>query len=679
MLEYCDLSPVRQAAEKLAKKLPDSRTLGGEAWHFFHLQTEDFCSVVRTVQLACQTLSARSLCVPISEFYSWVAGPENANRKKTEDFDFATTLPDRDEIRQGNRIFVHMAFMDHDAKTYTKAYYQLLLEFIRFCENERAEQLWAQSAYKKRHEKSGTEQLPLSKQIFFIFYGTCCPLPIMLKNSLCTISYSALKKEDFRVLLQEYQERNELCKQERRAAYHLPPQDIQIKEYSDSILEWYSNNLAGMQELTVRRLLSDMRNAFQAGDVDYTKKEKIEPVIVDYKNSILQQHGRLEVQVVNRKDSVNGLETVDKWLTEHVDAMQIPADSPTGILLVGIPGTGKSATAKMVADKFNLSLVKLEMSRILGGRVGDSERGMQEMLEDLKFAAPCVLWIDEIEKAMSGADGKSGDNGVIQRLFGMLLTFMQENDRSVFTVTTANDISKLPPEFFRNGRFDQAFCVMMPEYHGCCQIMHTKLKKCTEKLHWNKTLSIYDAALIFDSCVGTKERPRFLTGADIEAHVQELFWHYKRTGKVPETAQELADQMKLISAHMRVQVSSSSPKSMRDIADRYLDMIQKGMTMAGNSKTPYISENLDLDAIHFYTFDENDPVLPSCIRLPEEKLSKYAKEKTYSNRPEEWYDAVFYQELVREMGRAVMYDKEDTLDQARAEYWKLQQYLKTND
>ena len=172
----------------------------------------------------------------------------------------------------------------------------------------------------------------------------------------------------------------------------------------------------------------------------------------------------------------------------------------------------------------HLPLVKLDMSRILGGYVGDSEKGMREMLEDLKFAAPCVLWIDEVEKAMSGANGKRGEgSGVMERLFGMLLTFMQENDRIVFSVTTANDISQLPPEFFRNGRFDQAFCVMMPEYSGCCRIMQGKLAPYMRSLGWlgpKESVSAGYAREVFDACIGTKERPRFLTGADIEAHVK---------------------------------------------------------------------------------------------------------------------------------------------------------------
>ena len=121
--------------------------------------------------------------------------------------------------------------------------------------------------------------------------------------------------------------------------------------------------------------------------------------------------------------------------------------------------SGKSSVAKLAAKIFGLSLVQLEMDRILGGHVGDSEKNMRAMLEDLKFAAPCVLWIDELEKALSHG---GLDSGTSTRVFGSILTWMQEKTAPVFVVATANDVTALPPELLRRGRFDEIFFLDLP-------------------------------------------------------------------------------------------------------------------------------------------------------------------------------------------------------------------------
>lgn len=680
---FTDLSPTRKAAAEFAGKLPDNRILGGETWHFFHLETEDYTCVGRTVQLACRLSGLNSpRLVSIDTFSGWLKR-EPENRGNGLDFD---VLFDRDDIRDGVPIFVYTTFLDvrndNNAKSASERnHYQLMMEFVQYCENTKLRQIEQIRNFEANGKSDGwTVQMQdsLYNQIFFLSYGSVCSLPDILKTSLCTISYPALTKQDFKTLLCEYHMRGEMYKSQRllHQQENLKITDLKL---SDDLLEWYANHMAGMQEMKVRRLLADMRNCFQGGYADYTKRKVVEPVIIKEKNNILKQHGRLEVIEVGERNFVQGLDAVENWLRNHKDVMDIPAASPTGILMVGIPGTGKSATAKMTAEMFGLPLVKLEMSRILGRYVGDSEKGMQEMLEDLKFAAPCVLWIDEIEKAMSGANGESGGNGVIQRLFGMLLTFMQENNRAVFTVTTANDISKLPPEFFRNGRFNQVFSVMMPDYEGCCAIMQQKLNRFMRELGWGKNFIPEEAEAIFDVCVGNCEKPRFLTGADIEAHVKELFWYYKRKGiiKCPEIS-DIVKEMKEIAQSVRVQASPGTPKSMEDIAGRYLDMMEMEMTPAGKEDTLYRKENLNQDAVRFYKFNEKkeEKGLPSCLKLPETKpYSEYEKRRS-SSKPEEWYDAVFYYELVKEMNKIILYDKEHTLEQARNEYWELQQHLK---
>lgn len=681
-INQVDLSPTRTAAAYLAQLLPneeDTATYSGESWHFFHFLTNDYCVMERTVQLACQSNGLRKpFFLPIEEFADCLTSADAKGRKTSYGYELDSAWDHIPALHDGCMLFVWQAFNRvHFDRMDDLKYGQLMLEFLQYCQRERAEQL----AY-RASGRSGRRELPLGKRVVFVFYGASCPMPELLRDSLRTIRYNSLTEDDFRVLLQEHWQRNQerLLSGKDYAAEILGKREP--PKYAPATLKWYANYMSGIPELSVRRLLAEMRWDFPAGNVDFTQFETIEPRIVSHKNETLRQHNRLEVQEQERsgidkkqRTDVKGLDSVESWLETHKDMMRVKGLAPTGILLVGIPGTGKSATAKMAARIMDLPLVKLDMSKILGGYVGDSEKGMQEMLSDLEYAAPCVLWMDEVEKAMSGADGKSDGSGVMQRLFGMLLTFMQENGKAVFSVTTANDISKLPAEFFRNGRFDQAFCVMMPEYTGCCEIMQDKLAKRMSEIGWLKP-GKYDATemanyakKVFDACIGTKEDPRFLTGADIEAHVKELFCQYHSEMCACPSADEMAKAMKKIAANLRVQAPASSVTAMRDIASRYLDMLQRGLKMAGSAQTPFTKENLNIDGVRFYKYEEEHAAPPpDCIIHPDPQKQKAA---LASDRPEDWYDAKFFDCLVKYMNELIIYDRELTPEETRQAYWRM--------
>ncbi len=669
-LDATDLSPVRDAAAQLAALLPRPETPGREAWRVFHLQTNDFGAVERTVRLAWEQKKKRDHAqgnpyfVSASEFCLWVSG---GSKKKDSGYNFIDSKDLNEKLEAGNPVFVWQVFPEQNPSRLP--YSQLMAEFLNCCESEQAGNLVAGGMT----AVGGT----VSQGVYFISYGPSCPLPELLRESLRIIPFSSLSTQDLSRLLMEYWQRSEKQLEDQYGgkdmAQILLGERRDHPSFSQATLEWYANHMAGISEMNVRRLLTEMYDAFPDGKVDYTDTDKLEPLIVEYKNQVLRQHGRLEV--LNSGGSggqeVYGLETVENWLRNHAASIHLPGLAPTGILMVGVPGTGKSATAKLAARVMHLPLVKLDISRILGGRVGDSEKGMREMLEDLRFAAPCILWIDEVEKAMSGADGNSDGSGVMQRLFGMLLTFMQENDRTVFSATTANDISKLPPEFFRSGRFDQTFCVMMPEYKGCCQIMRGKLSTYMRAKGWLKPKEMTDysrARSVFNVCIGTREHPRFLTGADIEAHVKELFRKYADVRICP-SEKDMADDMQLIAGQLRTQASVDSSDAMRDLAFRYLDMIQRGFMMAGSSKTPFVKENLNLDPIRYYKYQEGDNNLPkNCITHPHpEELEAGLN----SNNPAEWYDAKFFQCLVGYINEAIIYNRDLTPDETRRSYWEL--------
>jgi SpoVK/Ycf46/Vps4 family AAA+-type ATPase len=133
----------------------------------------------------------------------------------------------------------------------------------------------------------------------------------------------------------------------------------------------------------------------------------------------------------------------------------IPA--PKGVLITGIPGCGKSLTAKAMSAIWNLPLLKLDMGKIFSGIVGSSEENMRKAIATAEAVAPSILWVDEIEKGLSGVGG-SGDSGTSNRILGTFLTWMQEKTAPVFVIATANNIRTLPPEVLRKGRFDEIFC-----------------------------------------------------------------------------------------------------------------------------------------------------------------------------------------------------------------------------
>jgi SpoVK/Ycf46/Vps4 family AAA+-type ATPase len=161
---------------------------------------------------------------------------------------------------------------------------------------------------------------------------------------------------------------------------------------------------------------------------------------------------------------VGGLEVLKQWLrlresafSEEARAYGLP--EPKGIGLIGIPGTGKSLTAKMVAGLFGLPLVRLDLGALYGRFVGESEENSRRALRLAETIAPCVLWIDELEKGIATGDS---DGGTSLRVLATLLSWMQEKTKPVFVVATANDISKLPPELLRRGRFDEVFFLDLP-------------------------------------------------------------------------------------------------------------------------------------------------------------------------------------------------------------------------
>ena len=236
-------------------------------------------------------------------------------------------------------------------------------------------------------------------------------------------------------------------------------------------------SLKGLSAFQIKQVLS---LAYQGnGRLDASDRK----FILSEKEQVIKKSGILEMMNFKETiDDIGGLERLKSWLERKAKifssldkAIKFGVDVPSGILILGMPGCGKSLAAKATATLFKVPLIRLDVGRLMGKYVGESEGNMRRALKLSETVSPCVLWIDEIEKAFAGIGGGYGE--VATRLFGHFLTWMQEKESTVFIVATANDISKLPPEFLRKGRFDELFFVDLPTEGERRKILEIHLRK----------------------------------------------------------------------------------------------------------------------------------------------------------------------------------------------------------
>ena len=253
------------------------------------------------------------------------------------------------------------------------------------------------------------------------------------------------------------------------------PDDNEIREI---LKEWANDNnnakiehideiiisLKGLSKFEIKQLLNlAYRNG---GSIDKNDKK----VILEEKEQIIKKSGLLEIVNLGKTNDfehIGGLEVLKKYLENKskifknlAEARKEGVDDPKGILIVGLPGCGKSLTAKATAKILEMPLLRLDIGKLMGKYVGESEGNLRKAIKTAESVSPCVLWIDEIEKAFSGIGSSNGE--VTTRLFGNFLTWLQEKTSPVYVVATSNDISNLPPEFLRKGRFDEIFSVDLP-------------------------------------------------------------------------------------------------------------------------------------------------------------------------------------------------------------------------
>ncbi len=268
--------------------------------------------------------------------------------------------------------------------------------------------------------------------------------------------------------------------------------------------------LQGLTSFEVRQLI--YRGYQENGNIGL---EAID-LVQGEKQQIIKKSGILEMLKVNENmEDIGGLEKLKPWLKQKAKIMNdwpaartFGVEPPKGVMIVGMPGCGKSLTAKATAALFNLPLLKLDIGSLMGKYVGESEGNMRRAIKVAEAVSPCVLWVDEVEKAFVGIGSGGSGAEVSTRLFGYFLTWMQEKTKQVFVIATANDISALPPELLRKGRFDEIFYVDFPTEKERFDIFKVHLSK-RNKMSSNIQLD------------GLAKATEGYSGADIESVVKE--------------------------------------------------------------------------------------------------------------------------------------------------------------
>ena len=295
-------------------------------------------------------------------------------------------------------------------------------------------------------------------------------------------------------------------------------------------------NLRGLTARQAKQVILDAVMAEQRFDISDVNK------VLAEKRKQFQSAGLLEyVESPVDLCEIGGLNRLKGWLNQRHDALSdeakefgIPA--PRGVLMLGVQGSGKSLAAKAVATSWQRPLLRLDVGALYDKYIGESERSLRDALRQAEMMSPIILWIDEIEKAFASAASQSTDGGLSKRMFGTLLTWMQEHKAPVFLIATANDIEALPPELLRKGRFDEIFFVDLPGLEARHEILRIHLAK------RKRDAQSFDLAKLAEQCDG-------FSGAEIEQAV------------ITALCEAFASKQELTTTHVEKAIKESPPLS----------------------------------------------------------------------------------------------------------------------
>lgn len=304
------------------------------------------------------------------------------------------------------------------------------------------------------------------------------------------------------------------------------------------------------------------------------------------------------LEFVADKGKIGGMDSFRQWLHEQIDPLtnantykrKLGTLPPKGVLLCGIPGCGKSEAAKFTANQLDLPLLKMDVGSLMDKYQGNSEQKMRSALRLAESMAPCVLWIDELEKGFSGAGG-SEDNASFKRMFGYMLGWMQDVKVPCFIFATANNIGGLPKEFFRSGRFDALYAVYLPTRKECVSIFHTSMRRAEENVAKAKGIPLEQVNLfrkecydkdylekLLDSVLVDDSLPRIVIGSDIQKIVNVALRSLKDAQPIGIYAWRKA----LCDAIGKCRVYGDGEENVDSIAVSYCRMLRKNFIPTAN-------------------------------------------------------------------------------------------------
>lgn len=296
------------------------------------------------------------------------------------------------------------------------------------------------------------------------------------------------------------------------------------------------------------------------------------------KEQIIRKSGILDYFPKNESlKDVGGMENLKEWLKKRQLAYDKEArdwglKEPKGLLLLGVPGCGKSLIAKSIASSWNMPLLRLDVGKVFQGIVGSSEDNIRKAIATAEAVAPCVLWIDEIEKGLSGVQSSGAtDGGVTSRIFSTILTWMQEKTAPVFVVATANNINQLPPELLRKGRFDEIFFVDLPSQKEKENIFSIHLQKNRQNV------SSFALDILAQKAEG-------FNGAEIEECVKEAMF----TTYVESQESNIAPKLQMI--HILDAIKNTVPLS-KTMEKQITDLRKFAVSRAKNASKEIVLEN----------------------------------------------------------------------------------------
>ena len=306
--------------------------------------------------------------------------------------------------------------------------------------------------------------------------------------------------------------------------------------------------------------------------------EKSPFTVSSEKEQIIRKSGILDYFPKNESlKDVGGMDNLKEWLNKRQLAYDKEArdwglKEPKGLLLLGVPGCGKSLIAKSIASSWNMPLLRLDVGKVFQGIVGSSEDNIRKAIATAEAVAPCVLWIDEIEKGLSGVQSSGAtDGGVTSRIFSTILTWMQEKTAPVFVVATANNINQLPPELLRKGRFDEIFFVDLPSQKEKENIFSIHLQKNRQNV------SSFALDILAQKAEG-------FNGAEIEECVKEAMF----TAYVESQESNIAPKLQMI--HILDAIKNTVPLS-KTMEKQITDLRKFAVSRAKNASKEVVLEN----------------------------------------------------------------------------------------